>query len=89
LHIETFVRHTKTENMKNKQPDIFHNGHQPLQQRPCTGNIAFSTGGGGAMIEFAFIIAASMRIMAEGDEGNRQPRPSCKKEPEAAGCFAC
>jgi hypothetical protein len=62
--------------MKQHPTSGFYNGHLPVQQKPCTGNVAFSTGGSGAMIEYAFVIAASMRIMADTDECRQRPRHS-------------
>jgi len=75
--------------MKNDQQPISGNSNQLLRQKPCTGNIAFGTGGGGgSMIEFAFVIAASMRIMADTDETYRLPQQPSNKEARPVACFA-
>jgi len=65
-----------------------YNGNQPYQKKPCTGNVSFTTGNGSAMIEFAFVIAASMRIMAEEDKHNRLRCRQPYKEARTADCFA-
>lgn len=65
-----------------------YNGDRPSRENHCAGNTSFTTGNGNSMIEFAFVVAASMRIMAEADKNNRlRCRPSYK-DARAADCFA-
>lgn len=73
--------------MKNNQHRIY-NGHPPVQPPPCRGSVSFDAAGDVPMIEFAFVIAASMRIMAETDQLNRLRGQQQKKEAETAPCFA-
>ena len=74
--------------MKKITQNIMYNGDQPSQQKTCTGNTSFTTGNGNSMIEFAFVIAASMRIMAETDKNNRLRCRQSYKDARTVDCFA-
>ncbi|MBS1566614.1 MAG: hypothetical protein JST39_19680 [Bacteroidetes bacterium] len=64
-----------------------HNGGRHTPSVSCNGSVSFTPAGSSAMIEFASVIAAGFRLIAQADKDNRLRERLSKKDAETRCCF--